>query len=606
MARYRVTTSTAIAATAIALAGSSLVANATISNAEAPPSLPTSQTPQVTWPSTHASFTVVLPYDWAKLRRTARKISSPGAGKYRQFLTLEEAAAKFGATEQAKVELRAVAREFGMTVEFDATGLTGSLRAPLETWEEVYGEESIVTPADPYAVSIYIPDADDTTNYEPKIPDALRGVVQKVFPIDTVVDPAQLPTSVTPTMEKPENEGTPFGPGLDCILEESRAYTYSPNQLHVPYGTTALHERGIAGEGTRAAIIGIGQMFNPGLAEIAGQCFDYEVARLDVIGAPGIGDEPVVPPEPAGIESNLDVQVTTAVLPDAAAVAFIETVNSLSFTQNLIQGYTTALTELDPDTITLSYGECVSGMKDAGDWQPRRYLDDLFAMAAMVGTSILIAAGDSGSSSCLHDGIADASLQAGFPATSPWVTAVGGSRIILGADNERVNEVVWNSTTWNPGLLGAGAGSPTPYRSPWYQARLSSQDRRLVPDVVAHAAVSPGWPVAVTPAQYQAFAGQSLPPGASWAVVPVGGTSAASPFTAANMALIISETGRLGFLNPLLYSLAEQDLDAAFFDIVEGNNMVDPEPACCPAMEGYDMASGLGAPKFEAILELID
>jgi hypothetical protein len=88
--------------------------------------------------------------------------------------------------------------------------------------------------------------------------------------------------------------------------------------------------------------------------------------------------------------------------------------------------------------------------------------------------------------------------------------------------------------------------------------------------------------------------------------VPVGGTSAASPFTAANMALIISETGRLGFLNPLLYSLAEQDLDAAFFDIVEGNNMVDPEPACCPAMEGYDMASGLGAPKFEAILELID
>ena len=558
------------------------------------------------WPSTHASFTVVLPYDWQKLRRLARKISRPGTGKYREFLSLEEAATKVGASDQAKAELRATAEEFGMTVEFDATGLTGTLRAPLDTWVAVYGEEFTEIPATPKAVSIFIPDTDDTSIYAQQVPPALRGVVQKVFPIDTVVDPTQVSTSVAPRMEKPQNEGTPFGPGLDCILEESRPYTYSPNQLHVPYGTAALHERGIAGEGTRAAIIGIGQMFNPGLAEVAGQCFDYDVARLDVIGAPGIGDEPVVPAEPTGIESNLDVQVTTAVLPEAAAVAFVETVSSVSFTQNLIQGYTTALTELDPDTITLSYGNCVSGMKESGDWQPRRYLDDLFAMAAIVGTSILIAAGDSGSSSCLHDGIADASLQAGFPATSPWATAVGGSRIILGENNERVNEVVWNSTTWNPGLLGAGAGSPTPYRAPWYQRKTTSADRRLVPDVVAHAAVSPGWPVVVTPAQYEVFAGSPLPPGASWTVAPVGGTSAASPFTAANMALIISETGRLGFLNPLLYDLAEADLDAAFFDIVEGNNMVEPEPACCPAIEGYDMASGLGAPKFEAILELID
>jgi subtilase family serine protease len=585
------------------LAASSLVAGALI----APTA--TSMADEVpgstmVWPSDEASFTVVLPYDSAKLRRLARKIATPDAGRYRQFLTLEEAAQKVGTTRQARRDLRERAGELGLTVSFDPTGLTGALRGPRETWAEIYGEEFLEIEAYPKAVSTYIPDSDDTNNYAPSVPIALRGVVQKVFPIDTVVDPAQVSAAVTQAMDQPANEGTPFGPGEDCILEQNRPYTYSPNQLHVPYGTTALHEQGIRGENARMAIIGVGEMFNPGYAEIAGECFDYDVARLDVVGGPGIGDQPVVPEQPAGIESNLDVQVTTAVLPDAPAVLFVETVSSVSFTQNLLQGYTTAL-QNSPDVITLSYGECVSGMQQGGDWQPRRYLDDLFAFSAIVGTSILIAAGDSGSSGCLHGGGDDPAMQAGFPATSPWATAVGGSRIILGADNERVNEVVWNSTTWDPGLLGAGGGSPTPYRSPWYQARLTSQDRRLVPDVVAHAAVSPGWPVVISPEQYEAFFGTSLPPGATWGIAPVGGTSAASPFTAANMALIMSETGRLGFLNPLLYALAEQDLDAAFFDIVEGNNMVVPEPACCPAIKGYDMASGLGAPRFDALLELI-
>ncbi len=169
-----------------------------------------------------------------------------------------------------------------------------------------------------------------------------------------------------------------------------------------------------------------------------------------------------------------------------------------------------------------------------------------------------------------------------------------------------MNEVVWNSTTWDPELLGAGAGSPTTYRSPWYQPTISAVDRRTVPDFVAHAAVSPGWPVAMTAAQFEAFPGDPLPPGQTWGMGSVGGTSAASPFAAANFALIAAKHGRLGFLNPWLYSLAERDLSPAFYDIVDGNNMVDPEPACCAAVQGYDMASGLGAPQFDVLVDLVD
>lgn len=582
------------------LAGS-LTATATVSQADEPTSaahwvkVSEDDVPTVT-------FTAVVPYDRTALRRLARQISRPDGRKFREFRTLDEAAAQVGATGQARRALRDRGRELGIDVAFDATGLTAQLTAPLDTWAGIYGTELRLANAAPMALSVYVPN-DASTTYEPDVPMALRGVVQKVFPIDTeVVTPAVSAAAVS----RPENEGTPFGPGAECILEGNRDYTYSPNQLHVPYGTTAIHRKGITGAGTRLAVIGIGQVFDPGLAEIAGACFDYEVPRLDFVGAPGIGDLPVSAGPTSGVESNLDVQVSTAVLPDAPAVAFVETVASWSFMQNLIQGYTTALTVLDPDVVTLSYGACISALKDSGDWQPRRYLDDLFALAGIVGTSVLIAAGDSGSSGCLHGGGTDASIQADYPAASPWVTAVGGTRIILGAGNQRVSEVVWNSTTWDPQLQAGGGGAPAPYPAPWYQRSISSADRRLVPDVVAHAAISPGWPVVMTPAQYASGPWQALPPGATWGIAPIGGTSAASPFTAANMALIASQKGRLGFLNPWLYALAQTNYDEAFYDIVDGNNMVSPEPACCPAVKGYDMASGLGAPNFDVLLDLTD
>jgi len=591
-----------IAVASGALLAASLTATATTSSAEE------STSTTASWVTTSeddvptATFTAVVPYDRPALRRLARQVSRPDGRRFRQFLTLEQAAAQVGATRKARRDLRERARDLGIDVAFDATGLTAELTAPLETWVDIYGRKFIEAPAAPKALSIYIPDTDDTGNYAPEVPDVLSGVVQKVFPIDTEV----VPQLVSAAIDPPINEGTPFGPGADCILEGNRDFMYSPNQLHVPYGTTALHEQGISGEGARLGVIGIGQVFDPGLAEVAGECFDYEVPRLDVVGAPGIGDLPVIAGPTIGVESNLDVQVSTAVLPDAPAVAFVETVESLSFMQNLIQGYTTALTVLDPDVLTLSYGECVSELKESGDWQPRRYVDDLFAFAGIVGTSVLIAAGDSGSSGCLHGGGTDASIQADYPAASPWATAVGGTRIILGEGNERVSEVVWNSTTWDPELQAGGGGAPAPYPSPWYQRSISSADRRLVPDVVAHAAVSPGWPVVMTPAQYATGPWPALPPGAEWGIAPIGGTSAASPFTAANIALIASEKGRLGFLNPWLYSLAQSDYNSAFYDIVDGDNMVDPEPACCPAIKGYDMASGLGAPNFDVLLELTD
>ncbi len=552
------------------------------------------------------TFTVGLPYDRGRLQRAVKRVSTPGSAEYRRFLSLSEAAARYGATPAQRAALIAWAARRGMSVRFDATGLTARVTGPASAWERVYGKELLAGEGvpTPRVVSVYVP-GDVPGSFDPRLPEGMSGVVRSIIPVSNELRPATRAT-VTP----PDNEGSPFGPGEDCFNPAALAeYTYSPSQLHTPYGTTALHASGNRGKGANLAIVALGQSFGPGLAEKAGECFDYRVPRVSVTGAFGMPDVPVQNSGQAGAqdaESNLDVQTSAAVLPDASRLHFVEAADGGSFVLALVDGFTAALERLNPDVITLSYGVCDPLLKESGDWPVRSMSDDVFAMAALVGTSVLVASGDSGSSACWHQGLQKKGLQAAYPSSSPWVTAVGGTRITLGKDNARVDEVAWNDNQWNPGSINAGTGGPTAYPAPWYQASLTAKNRRIVPDLAAHASEFPGWPVALTPVQFEAVLDIAPPPGATWAMAPVGGTSASTPFTAANIALIAARHGRLGLLNPWLYSIGgSAAYREAFYDVVRGNNQVSPPAACCRAERGFDAATGLGAPMFDVLARLV-
>lgn len=554
------------------------------------------------------TLTVVLPYHRPALHAAVRAVSTPGSPSFRQFPSLAEAAARHGASQQSRARLEAWAADHGMTrVRFDATGLTARVTGPARAWTKVYGQDFVATPGVPAPnVTSYVILAPGGKTIAAPLPKALRGVAQAVLPVYNVVkDSASTRSGI------PENEGSPTGPGMECITpapsgQSMAPLTYAPRQLHKAYGTTALHRDGLQGKGARLAILGYGQSFNPGLLAKAADCFEFTAPRVKVTGGTGMPDSPIPGSGAGSAESNLDVQTVAAVLPGASRIDFVEVAAGGSLVAPFIDGITTALDKVNPDVITVSYGFCVPLVKSTGDWAYTPYVDDAFAMAALVGTSVLIAAGDSGSSGCLHnDQWPTANLKASWPAASPWVTAVGGTRIVLGKGNTRVDEVVWNDTTWNPQSVGAGSGGPTPFGRPWYQASVTTSDRRVIPDVSAHASGVPGWPVALTPVQFAAINGYDLPPGATWGMAPVGGTSAATPFTAANVALIASRHGRLGLLNPWLYSLAEGgDYRTAFYDVREGTNQVNAMPACCRAVKGYDAATGLGSPNFDAWLRL--
>jgi subtilase family serine protease len=197
------------------------------------------------------------------------------------------------------------------------------------------------------------------------------------------------------------------------------------------------------------------------------------------------------------------------------------------------------------------------------------------------GISIFKASGDSGAYQCQRFDQRDHRLSAEWPTTSPGVIAVGGTALSIGAGGTYARE-----TTWQDALeQGGGGGGLSAYfarpawqRAPGINSRFSDGKRQL-PDVSANAAIASGW------ATYTG--GQ---PGQT------GGTSAASPFWAASMALIDQYArrhgiARLGFVDPMLYRIAATPQpNAPFHDITVGTNRY------YPATRGWDFATGLGSP----------
>ena len=230
------------------------------------------------------------------------------------------------------------------------------------------------------------------------------------------------------------------------------------------------------------------------------------------------------------------------------------------------------------------------------EFLPRGYIkpfEDTLIQAALEGIGVYFSSGDNG----------DETSSFGFatpdwPASSPWVTAVGGTSLGVGQSNTRVLETGWGTSNYNCNtttlvctrtgwLYGAGGGVSRLFAKPSYQAGLNVTGR-AVPDVAALADPQTGLLVGQT---------QAFPDGDYYDEYRIGGTSLASPIFAGLMALADQKAGHAhGFANPLFYSKA-----AAFYDVLSVKtavarrnffNSVDASSGTVDRLRTFDDYSG--------------
>ena len=286
-------------------------------------------------------------------------------------------------------------------------------------------------------------------------------------------------------------------------------------------------------------------------------------------------------------EQTLDVEAVHAMAP-GAKVLYVGgkncTVSLYNAVQEVVDGH---LANVVTDSWTNGPEE-----EEGETTESREAFDHVLLMAAGTGVGVQFSSGDEG-----DNFIVSGTQQPSFPATSPYATAVGGTSVEIGAEDNRLGEVGWSTGVsalcseelaeiglceasevgeWEPEApgeydYGGGGGTSDQYAEPWYQApvvpaeiagRLGTGElNRVVPDISMEGDPSTGMLVGET---------QEFADGTYYDQYRIGGTSLSSPLFAGLMAdADQAARGSLGFVNPLLYHLdAEGQNSSAFYDIL--------------------------------------
>ncbi len=468
----------------------------------------------------------------------------------RTYLTREELATRRGADASDLDRVEAFAHEHGLTVVYRSAGerrvvLSGSLgeltkafgvRLQRATFQ---GREYRLRTG------------------PVRVPASLAGIVEDVKGFD---DRPQT---------QPHFRRLPPSPAARTkaghIKARAATTSYTPPQIARLYNFPG----GANGSGQCIALIELGGGYRTADLQTYFQGLKLPAPSVVAVGVDGGAN---TPGGDADGEVMLDIEVAAAVAPKAQIVVY--------FAPNTDQGFVDAIktavhdTVRKPSIISISWG----GPEEDYTTQGLKNYDAVFAEAAALGVTILVASGDNGSADVNPP---DKKQRVDFPSASPLVLSCGGTRLTTASGGTTIqSEVVWND-----GAQGgaSGGGVSTKYPLPtWQKAakvpKLGTRTGRGVPDVAGNADPQTGYRVRVD--------GQNQV---------IGGTSAVAPLWAGLLALCNQRLGKpMGFLNATLYTDAAARAD--LHDITTGNN------GAYQATAGWDACTGLGSPNGAALL----
>lgn len=397
----------------------------------------------------------------------------------------------------------------------------------------------------------------------------------------------------------------------------------APGDLAMIYDLTPLYNNGIDGTGQTIAVVGQANAnVSPSYSFFSDpdQFFTafglpYNIEAIQVGSYAGLFSS--IPPAwstgapaPPFNEADGDIELIGSVAPNAKIVYL--------YAPDFMDAVAYAIDQNVGSVISVSLGTCEATAQASGDMA---MLEPQLQRAGSQGITIVAASGDTGAFACdQNSGETEAThgIAVLYPASSPYVTGVGGTQLqSIGV----AYPPYWTNTNsanggsaqsyipeeaWDIGMnASSGGGSSAVFPTPSWQVGLNVPETagvpnngRFVPDV-AMSANNYIYCTQGSCANGINNAVQNLAPSVFQ------GTSAATPVFAGIVALLNEYSGGhgLGNINPMLYQLA-QGTGTVFHQIQSGNNDVPCQvgTANCSNGEfgysagpGYNQVTGLGS-----------
>jgi len=431
-------------------------------------------------------------------------------------------------------------------------------------------------------------------------------------------------------------QGNRYGQSIDNTTPGTIAPCgYSASDVENAYGMGSLYRDGLNGRGETVAIVdAYGSITIQQDAAAFSAYMGLPPVNLSVIGTPTESNYSTDANAVWATETTLDVEWVHAIAPGAKIILVVAPTND---TTDLFAADLTASQQRGVVAVSNSWGGPEAGLDPAF----QQVGDSLFKLMAATGASPDWSSGDSG-----DDAIELGVYDADWPASSSYVTGIGGISMVLTPRGNIAWQSPWGTNLTeiadttalgsppidppnNEGFLyGGGGGVSDIYPVPSFQRDLGGY-RRQVPDISWLADPYTGVEIIYT-----------ATPEGQLGIEAIGGTSLASPMFSALWAIATENAGHpLGQAAPYLYSLppsAITDILPAHspenvtgsIDDSSGNSFYDADYLALPlqaqqsfvsalynspfstrwfvlmfgldstlaAGPGYDLATGLGAP----------
>ena len=421
---------------------------------------------------------------------------NPQSPLYHQWLNPDQFAARFGMSDSDLQKTENWLEQQGFSIDSvarskNAIHFTGSVRQV---------EQAFSTEMHYYNVDGARHFASST---ELSVPSALAATVLAVNNLDDF-----RPKSHAVSSRKMRPRASFTGANNSVVM-------FAPGDIATAYDITPLYSATVTGAGQSITIVGQSAIQTSDI-EAFESAAGLNVKDPSQFLVPTSGDS-TVQADGDEYESDLDIEWSGAIA-KGATINFVYTGNDTNY--SAFDSINYAIDNKIGTIISSSYGTCEANLNGYS-------LESALEQGTSQGQTIIAAAGDTGSTDCnAYQGpgsgttltTADTALAVDYPASSQYVTGMGGTEIdqsnanystpgdgywqsntgssdLVNSVLKYIPEVVWNDDTSQYGLSASGGGASALFTKPTWQTGvpgIPSDGKRDVPDLALYG--SPNYP----------------------------------------------------------------------------------------------------------------